>query len=135
MKLSKSIFASFLVIFVLFSCKKEELTPTDPEDGCISCVTSHYAYFKGTVTDSLTGDPITGYNIYMDGPQAATDSLIDGSYLLYALWFEGKYSYAKPFAPRIILIDSANNWVKEMTFDGSQLIENDTIIVDFQVTL
>ncbi len=134
MSFSKSIFASFLVIFVLFSCEKDVVTPP-ADDDCISCVTSHYAYFKGTVTDSLTGDPISGYNIYIDGPQAHSDSLIDGSYSLFAFWFEGKYSYAKPSAPRIILMDSANNWLKEMTFDGSQLIENDTIVVNFQVNL
>ena len=133
MSFSKSIFASFLVVFVLFSCEKDDVTPT--EDDTSSTVTPHYAYFKGTVTDSLTGDPITGYKLLMNGPRDTTAYLVDGSYLLYAYWFEGKFSYYKPLAPEVILIDSANNWVKEMTFDGSQLIENDTIIVNFQVNL
>lgn len=78
-----SILSPLLLVFV--SCKKEEPAPYEPQQSN-STVDTHYAYFKGTVTDSATGLPVTGYNIQVNGPGDSRDTLIDGTYDLTVLW-------------------------------------------------
>lgn len=130
-------FKELLIISLLFillsSCKKEEPVPTSYSNEY--WIVEHYAYFKGTVSDSATGLPITGYNIQVSGPEPNSDTLTDGTYSLYFFWFEGKMSYSKPSILAVRLLDSTNNFIETMFFDGTTLIENDTITVDFQVSL
>lgn len=121
------------MIIFLFSCKKEESVQA-PED-TNNWLINHYAYFKGIVTDSISGQPITGYYIETNGVNQIRDTLEDGSYSSYAYWFEGKVSLPKPEVVFVRLLNSSDSIVKIMSFDGNLLVENDTIIVNFQVTL
>lgn len=120
------------ILVLLFSCKKEE--PVQQEENSVPYV-GHDAYFKGMVTDSLTGTPISGYNLRVNGPKDDTDTLINGNYSLLVHWFSSQYSYPKPTEVEIFMLDSTNSIVDILTFDGNLLVEDDTIVVDFQVTL
>jgi hypothetical protein len=123
---------SSLLIF-LSSCHKEDPAPTYDQNN--SGVNGHYAYFKGIITDSITGIPITDYKLEVSGPNAARDTLIDGNYSLYAFWFEGKYSFPKPTHLNVFVLNSNDSIVKILHVDGNLLIEDETKIIDFQVNL
>jgi hypothetical protein len=126
-----------LLITVVVSCEEKEIEePTYPTTHTHSTI-DHYAYFEGMVSDSLTGLPITGYYIgTMSCPNPSKDTLINGTYFLYCYWFESSFlSYQKPKTVSVHLVDSAYNIFKTMTFNGNLLVENDTINVDFQISL
>lgn len=123
---------------LLLSCKKEEYIDDTPSS---HNYTSYHAYFKGVVTDSLTGQPITGYHIrahkhfFVTG--AGVDSLEDGTYLLSASWFSGKFNEPKPKVVWVhLLFDFHPDSILYSTqFNGDLLVECDTVTIDFQVNL
>lgn len=126
-----------LIITVVVSCEEKEVEePIYPSTHTHS-TNGHYAYFEGMVSDSLTDLPITGYYIgTMNCPKPSKDSLINGTYSLYCYWFESSYhTYQRPKTVSVYLVDSTYNIIKTMTFNGDLLVENDTITVDFQITL
>lgn len=125
------LFLSCLVL--LISCKKEE--PVPEQNNNSGYISQHFAHVKGTVTDSLTGDPIVGYNLQVVGPGTYRDTLTDGNYNLTVYWFYGKFSYPKPSNVQLMMVDSNVNVVKYLNFHGNLLVEDDTINVDFQVNL
>jgi hypothetical protein len=131
---------SYIIILtsclLLISCEKdehEEDAPTSHNE------TIHRAYFKGNVTDSLTGQPITGYYFKYGGtyvPYASHDSLEDGTYLLSVGWFYGKFSWPKPeFVDVRVFQHHPDSILWSTVFDGDLLVEGDTITLDFQVNL
>lgn len=130
----KTLFLTTLALFALLtSCDKEDVQPQPEEPG--NTISQHYAYIKGTFTDSLTGAPITGYDIELLGPIGYRDTLADGTYDLTVYWFYSKYSFPKPTNVEIMMIDANHDIVKYVNFDGNLLIEDDTVVVDFQVNL
>lgn len=123
---------------LLSSCEKEfEPLPQPASGGNNPSISFQHAYFNGLITDSLTGNPITGYTICHVPPQPypICDSLENGNYSLSTYEIIGQLSAPFPNPVRIDLKDDAGNIVKTMSFSPSLLIVNDTITVDFQVNL
>ncbi len=125
-----------ILLFLAYSCKKEESVPNQECSVCNEYwIHSHYAYFKGFVSDSITGAALNGYKIHILGPKDNYSAINDGTYKLFAYWFEGKQSYKKPYQVSIEITDSLNQIIKKTKFNGNLLVENETVIIDFQVAL
>jgi hypothetical protein len=123
----KNLYLTILSLVLLISCQKEEPVPVQEESQGINY---HYAYFKGTVHDSLTGAPITGYTIQFNGPGDSQDTLADGVFNpLEVFWWNAHYSYPKPTTVQVVLLDSSG-WVDVISFDGNLLVEDDTVTVN-----
>lgn len=126
------------LFFLFLSCKKEvePIPPLEVDDNNPS-VSFQYAYFNGLITDSLTGNPITGYTICHVPPQPypICDSLESGFYSLYTYKIIGQVSAPFPDPVELDIKDGAGNVVKTVSFNGNLLLLNDTITVDFQVNL
>lgn len=129
----KNVFVITVLFLLICSCKKEEIT--SQTTSVTWWITGHTAYYKGIITDSVSDLPITGYRIQHYGPKQEYDTLTDGTYSFLAYWFEGKMSAPKPQTVYVYLFDSLDNKVKTLSFDGDLLVEDDTIVVDFQITL
>ena len=135
---------TLLVAVLLFSsCKKEE-------NDCPKCgtpVTTHYAYVRGIVLDSITGNPVMNaklyhsYSPFSDGSGLATTSSIDstdvnGMYTTRVFWYvgdlwqNGTTQSSKPGDSTDVFINVyTNNSCRSLKFKGALLIENDTAIL------
>lgn len=134
--LTKWLISLSILCLLLVSCEKEVESETVIENGDSSWV-PYYAYFEGMITDSITGDPISGYTIchqYIK-PDPICDSIESGFYSLSTHGFTGHYNVGFPEEVELDIKDGTGNVVKTVNFSGDLLILNDTITVDFQVNL
>ena len=128
-----------LAATVISSCKKEE-DSGDPDHG--GNASTHYAYVRGVILDSVTGNPIANANLYdSDGPFShgeviPTDgSDVNGEYIRKIFWYVGDLDHngttvsSKPSDSTDIYISAySNNSCGFVKIKGWQIIENDTLV-------
>lgn len=135
----KTLFCFLLSVTIFSSCKKEE------EQGCTNdcgTVTTHYAYVKGFVVDSITGTPISNAVVFCTNNAFSanynsfgTDTTdLNGAYTRTIVWYEGHSlssgSLSRPANSTDLYVNSySNNACNFLKFKWGQLIENDTIML------
>ena len=126
-----------LLVVVLFfsSCKKED--ENQCPKGC-GGVTTHYAYVKGVVADSITGLPLpnaivySSYLAFSSGDSSIDTTDVNGAYTKRIVWYVGRSLYSgllsRPEDSTDLYINSySNNSCNFLKIKWGQLIENDTI--------
>lgn len=110
------------VLILVVSCEKDGNEPINEELHDIS----HHAVVTATLTDSLTGLTITGYDVYSlnQNQVISTHQLTDGMFSIYCFWIT-----PQPNSINFAVIDS-NGIIVRQYIQPVELIENDTIEVD-----
>lgn len=128
----------FAVVLFFSSCKKEE-------DDCPKCgpgVTTHYAYVKGYVIDSISGLPVSNAiayksnGVFSEGKgyhNVPTDA--NGMYILEFDWptgvghFGTEYLYRPDDSINFYINGFSNDKCGFLAADWGVLIENDTVLL------
>jgi len=123
----KAIFLIPLFTALLFvSCEKENSEPVEPFDPHPS--TLHSGFLKGTVSDSVTNAPVSGYVVRFGVNQGMDTLGADGTYFVPYQWYTG--GYANPYGNShpdhitLVLLDLSGN-------DATHLIKWDQGLMSF----
>jgi len=137
------LFIVFLVGFIVLSCEKEEETQDENyNQSSADPGTFYHSYITGTITDSVSGMPVSGKVIRMIDTNFLPhpkDSIENGSYLLQIARREGGgWTYPYPSEMHLLVFQSINDLdsglvIGDLTIPIGQLVDDDTLVIDFEL--